>query len=115
MATRTDPIPNIRAAGRIIALGGESTANCFQPSSSLGIGQPGTPEHIKKYRKSFQNQPGVKQVHPGLINDGIPVAENQAFGKKTYNSEHVNEIIKAQNLQGLADKFNDIKEGKYAS
>jgi hypothetical protein len=43
------------------------------------------------------------------------VAENTAFGKKTYNSEHVNDIIKAQNLQGLADKFNDIKEGKYAS
>jgi hypothetical protein len=27
----------------------------------------------------------------------------------------VNEVIKAQNLRGLADKFNDIKEAKYAS
>jgi len=24
-------------------------------------------------------------------------------------------VIKAQNLNGMADKFNDIKEGKYAS
>ena len=82
-----------------------------------GIGQngPGTPEHIKKYRKSFQNQPGLKQIHPGMINDAINVPGNHAFGKKTYGSEHVNEVIKAQNMVGLADKFNDIKETKYAS
>ena len=50
-----------------------------------------------------------------MINDAIPVAEEHKFGKKTYKSEDVNDIIKAQNLKGLADKFNDIKEGKYAS
>jgi hypothetical protein len=27
----------------------------------------------------------------------------------------VDQVIKAQNLKGLADKFNDIKENKYAS
>lgn len=27
----------------------------------------------------------------------------------------MNHVIKAQNLNGLADKFNDIKEQKYAS
>ena len=30
-------------------------------------------------------------------------------------TEPVNHVIKAQNLNGLADKFNDAKEGKYAS
>ena len=54
-------------------------------------------------------------MHPGLVNDGIPVNDAHKFGKKTYQSEHVDEIIKAQNLRGLADKFNDIKENKYAS
>lgn len=50
-----------------------------------------------------------------MINDAPKVPDNFAFGKKTYNSDHVNHVIKAQNLNGLADKFNDIKEGKYAS
>lgn len=73
---------------------------------------PGTPERVKRYRKSFQNQPGVKQIHPGQVGDSIPQSQ---FGKKTHASEHVDEVIKAQNLRGLADKFNDIKEAKYAS
>lgn len=30
-------------------------------------------------------------------------------------TDPVNVVIKAQNLNGLADKFNDAKEGKYAS
>jgi len=27
----------------------------------------------------------------------------------------MDQVVKAQNLNGLADKFNDAKEGKYAS
>lgn len=50
-----------------------------------------------------------------MLNDAPNVPDNHAFGKKTYGSEHVNVVIKAQSLAGLADKFNDIKEGKYAS
>lgn len=111
VAGRIDPIPNIRAAGKIIAMGGEGTHTSI---AHTGAG-PGTPEHIKRYRKSFQNQPGSKQVHPGLVNDGIPVSETHQFGKKTVASDGVQDVIKAQNLKGLADKFNDIKEGKYAS
>ena len=50
-----------------------------------------------------------------MINDAPNVPDSHAFGKKTYGSDHVNHVIKAQNLNGLADKFNEIKEGKYAS
>lgn len=50
-----------------------------------------------------------------MLNDEMKVPGNHAFGKKTYGSDHVDTVIKAQNLNGLADKFNDIKEGKYAS
>ena len=38
-----------------------------------------------------------------------------SYGKSTYISDHVTDVVKAQNLAGLADKFNDIKEDKYAS
>lgn len=109
---RFDTAPNIRAAGKHIVMGPtEGTKFCVKPDQYREQG-PGTPEHVKRYRKSFQNQPGVKQIHPGQVGDTIPIDH---FGKKTFNSEHVNEVIKAQNLKGLQDKFNDIKEAKYAS
>jgi hypothetical protein len=98
----------------VIAFGNDGTHVALKQDDNLAH-VPGTPEHIRKYRKSFQNQPGLKQVHPGLINDAPPVADNYAYGKKTYGSDHVHTVMKAQNLAGLADKFNDIKENKYAS
>jgi hypothetical protein len=50
-----------------------------------------------------------------LIDDGVPVQDAHRFGKKTAESDKAGDVLKAQNLKGLADKFNDIKEGKYAS
>lgn len=49
VAGRIDPIPNIRAAGKIIAMGDDGAHTALLHT---GAG-PGTPEHIKKYRKSF--------------------------------------------------------------
>lgn len=38
-----------------------------------------------------------------------------SYGKSTHGSEHVSDVIKAQDMSGMQDKFNDIKEGQYAS
>ena len=76
---------------------------------------PSTPEGLKKYRKSHVNEPGKIQKHWGLADDGEPFPKGYSYGKPTYISEHVGQVVKAQNLSGLADKFNDIKEDKYAS
>lgn len=51
-AGRVDPIPNIRAAGRIIAMGDVSADICLK-GDAYGEAGPGTPEHIKRYRKTF--------------------------------------------------------------
>ena len=107
---RQDPIPKVRAAGQII-VGGDDHSWMNHNSD----GNPGTPEHIKKYRKSFQNQPGVKQIHPNQIGDQFKMGHPNGYGKMSHGSEHVDQVIKAQNMVGLADKFNDIKEAKYAS
>jgi len=48
----TDPIPGIVAAGRVIAMGDESAELCMKNDYNLQH-LPGTPEHIRKYRKSF--------------------------------------------------------------
>ncbi len=65
-----------------------------------------TPEHIRKYRKSFRNEPGVRVIHPGLVEHAENLDRNRAFGKLTLGSESVEEVFKAQNLVGMAEKFN---------
>jgi hypothetical protein len=82
----------------------------------MNIGnEPGTPEHLKKYRKSHVNQPGIIQKHYGIANDALKFPPNYSYGKGTFGSEHVSGVIKAQDLTGMQDKFNDIKESQYAS
>lgn len=111
MATRPDPIPNIRAAGFQPKGSDDSAAHGFRSSEG-----PGTPEAIKKYRKSFQNDVGTRAVHHGVFGDHENVNNlNKAYGRVTTGSEGLGSVIKAQTLVGMADKFNNIKEMKYAS
>lgn len=111
-----DPIPNVSTAGFIPKGGAETAALCIQPDSTFNsTGRSSTPEHIRKYRKSTNGEPGVRVVHPGMRDDVENIDRNRAFGKIVSASDPVSTVIKANNLNGLADKFNDIKESKYAS
>jgi hypothetical protein len=47
-----DPIPNVRTAGVTTTIKDESAARCIH-SELYAQNAPPTPEHIKKYRKSF--------------------------------------------------------------
>ena len=111
---RPDPIPKIRAAGHQIS-GVENESADYSIRQDQHMNVPGTPEHLKKYRKTHVNQPGQIQRHYGVADDPLKYPANFSYGKGTHNSEHVNEVIAAQNLKGLQDKFNDIKESSYAS
>lgn len=50
-----------------------------------------------------------------MFDDQLHVPQNHAFGKKMAGSDHVNDLVNSSNMQGLAARFNDIKEAKYAS
>lgn len=113
---RRDPIPGIHTAGFIPKGPFDTASSCIQPDlTQSSIDRPTTPEHIRKYRKSMNGEPGVRQVHPGMRADIENLDRNRAYGKIGEPSDPVSMVIKAQNLNGLADKFNDIKESKYAS
>lgn len=106
----------MQAAGFIHTGLNESAAFCIQPDITANSSErSSTPEHIKKFRKSTTGQPGVRVVHPGMREDAENIDRNRAFGKIVTASDPVGSVIKANNLNGLADKFNDIKESKYAS
>lgn len=114
---RPDPIPSIRDAGKFIATGGHNADKCIRADlfPNEKPGNPGTPPHIRKYRKLTQIEPGLIQVHPGLQDDKVNRGKDYTYGKPVFGSDHVDTVIKAQNLSGLADKFNDTMEKKYES
>lgn len=113
----TDPVPKIQTAGyEIVGVRQRENADFnIRQDVHLPGDTPSTPESLKKYRKSHVNEPGKIQKHWGHADDQSKFASNYSYGKPTYKSEHVMDVMKAQNLAGLADKFNDIKEDQYAS
>ena len=113
---RQDPIPKIKPAGYEITGVRDRENADFNIRQDMHISdRPDTPDKLKKYRKSHVNEPGKIQKHWGLADDQLKFPADHSYGKSTYESEHVGEVVKAQNLAGLADKFNDIKENQYAS
>ena len=110
-----DPYPNIRPGGYQLA-GVENESADYSIRQDVHVqNAPSTPEHLKKFRKSHVNQPGSIQKHPGVADDLSRYPSNHSYGKLSHPSEHVGDVLKAQNQTGMADKFNNIKEGKYAS
>ena len=113
---RCDPASQIKQAGAIPKGSDGNALMCMRPDL-FPESQPreATPEHIRKYRQSFRHEPGQRMVHPGLQSDMENLDRNKVQGKETVGSEPNENIVKAQNFNGLAVKFNEIKESKYAT
>ena len=110
----TIPILAVPAAGSKAAVGQGKTADCLNFDEPLK-----TPHHIRKYRKSFYNDPGARVVHPGLVDDAIAMREqldNTIFGA---NSEGSNMEVKDVMTHGpqtkMSDYLNERKESIYKS
>jgi hypothetical protein len=112
---RPDAIPNVRAAGFAIAGIREKENADFSIRQDVHMQRSDTPEHLRKYRKSHANEPGKIQRHWGMAEDAPKQPLSHSFGKTSHGSEHVDQVMQAQHLVGLADKFNQIKENQYAS
>lgn len=104
-----DLFPNYKPAGAQTLFQDSNTEKCLKTMAPRNE----TPPHIKKYRKSYKTQAGVKILHYGVADDQGPV-ENHIYGKKTLYSDHVNEVLTNPN-QGIKELVQDIKEQKYAS
>ena len=105
-----DRNPVLRPAGVVTTIPEDSTKVCLQPPPI----RESTPEKIKKYRKSFNDEPGMKQIHYGILEDPLPPS-TFAYGKKSHVSDHVNQIIGPNKSQSLAQYEKELRENKYAS
>ncbi|EGR29619.1 hypothetical protein IMG5_152210 [Ichthyophthirius multifiliis] len=100
-----------KQAGVSTKLPNESAANCIKPDNDKN---PGTPEHVKKYRKSYKMQSGVTILHHGVKDDPKP-NENFIYGKKVEGSDHVTDVFDGSKQQGIKQMINQLKEAQYAS
>jgi hypothetical protein len=110
----TIPVLDVPAAGAKASVGVGRTADCLQFDEPLK-----TPHNVKKYRKSFYQEPGARVVHPGLVDDAITMREqldNTIFGA---NSEGSNMAVQDVMTHGpqtkMSDYLNERKESIYKS
>lgn len=81
-----------KQAGITLAVRNENAASCINPTYEA----PSTPEAIKKYRKSYKQQPGqtivqnfmISKIHHGLYDVPKPQG-NFVYGAQTDFSEKV--------------------------
>ena len=92
-----DPIPGIRAAGhQIVGVRERENADYnIRQDMHLPGETPSTPDGLKKYRKSHVNEPGKIQKHWGADEDIPKCPKTYSYGKSTYESEHVGDVLKA--------------------
>ena len=92
-----DPVAKIRAAGHTI-LGVRERENAdfnIRPDTHLPADEPTTPPGLMKYRKAHVNEPGKIQKHWGQADDQPRFPKTYSYGKSTYASEHVGDVLKA--------------------
>ena len=90
-----DPVPNLKAAGHAIIGVREKENADFSVRQDLHMTVPNTPDGLKKFRKTHVMQPGQIQKHWGLADDQPKFPPTYSYGKSTYGSEHVSDLIKA--------------------
>eukprot|EP00499_Haloplacidia_sp_CaronLabIsolate_P012625 CAMPEP_0196784476 /NCGR_PEP_ID=MMETSP1104-20130614/17048_1 /TAXON_ID=33652 /ORGANISM="Cafeteria sp., Strain Caron Lab Isolate" /LENGTH=122 /DNA_ID=CAMNT_0042154761 /DNA_START=18 /DNA_END=383 /DNA_ORIENTATION=+ len=84
---------------------------------------PDTPRHIRKWRKSYYDEPGKRVVHPGRIEDEERKAQERAqlpkgkqfFGSGTAKSEHVADVLAHGPQTSMQDYLHARKEALYRS
>jgi len=105
-----DPYPNYRPAGAQTKFVNEGADQCVKPEPS---DRPATPEHIKKYRKSFKNAAGQTITHYGKVDDTLP-EPTFTYGLGTAGSDHVPQVLTDKQLEGVKGYMRDLREEKYA-
>lgn len=112
--TFNDTIPHVSAAGLVYDTGVESTEQCMKSDLDPRNQRPATPPEIKRFRKSYQEQPGVSFVHTGFVNQNMPPPHHR-HGVKTTKGDHVGDTMAQVPASELTHYLNEQKESFYAS
>lgn len=83
-----DSAPLLQPAGKSEALGADTTAMCFTEQD-----RPATPEHIRRFRKSYKGAPGKIVQHWGAERDPPPRPPEFMFGVKGEKDAGVEHLL----------------------
>jgi len=97
-----------RPAAGTTSLASEDAKSCIAPLQR----QNSTPAIVKRFRRA--EEPGMKTVHWGLADRKLP-PNGFAYGRKTYGSEHVDDVFQSQQLSGFGEFKQEVHERVYAS
>lgn len=110
--SRPEPayIRSVPAAGVKTKATTDSSARCLDFPD-----RPTTPHEVRKYRKSFFDEPGQRVIHYGLIDDVKGMDYSRACGKTTTHSDHVPDVLAHGPQTTMQEYLNDRKESIYRS
>ena len=97
-----------RLPAGLAVVAGEDARACLAPLPR----QNSTPAIVKRFRRS--DEPGVRSMHWGQADAKLPPPAF-TYGRKTYGSDHVEDVFKSQQLSGFGEYTQQVQERVYAS
>lgn len=98
------------------AAGCSSVADTESAAQCLTVPEPPrTPEHVRKYRRSYFAAAGQRVVHPGQIEDMKQIDPTAVCGKTTGDGEHVDDVLTMGPQTAFGDFANAKMESCYAT
>ena len=100
--------PGIAMAGLTSSLANESASSCLDYPQP-----PGTPEHVKVWRKSLKHEPGKVVIHPGLMGDVQP--NGLTYGRLNYKDASTADLMNWEPTSETLAQQKAKQEAIYAS
>lgn len=111
---RYDVMKTLPAAGLIPKGDAESAHQCVNYGRDPALQRPPTPEKVRKYRNSYQQQPGLRFISTGLVGQKLPPAHFR-HGVTTQAGDRVGDCFDQVPPSELQDFLNEQKEAIYNS
>jgi hypothetical protein len=92
----------------------EKASECLQPDLDPRNDRPTTPANIQKYRKSYQNQPGLRFYSVGLVDQPLP-PPSKRYGVRIPKTDCAGDCFEQMPKSSLMGVYNDQKESIYDS
>lgn len=115
MRDRANTMPRIPAAGLSGSGDGENSKQCVSYQNDPRNHRPPSPQEIKKYRKSFQHEPGLRLVHVGSVEDKSPHPSYHRHGIRTVTGDRVLDCMQQVPDSHLQNYHTEQKEALYRS
>lgn len=115
MQERAETMPRIPKAGKTWDNDKEGTGQAISYQNDPRNFRPASPAEIKKYRNSFQKEPGLRLIHVGMVQDKSPYPPYHRHGVQTMAGDSVQDCMAQVPDAALQQYHTEQKEKHYRS